>query len=224
MDLQSLTMYSYDELPNDSIRLADLQPAKFEDPIVINLRTEHFDPESKSSNIPFYEALSYAWGSRENPSSIRIHGAEDGDLEITRDLEAALRHLRYPDRLLTLWVDAICINQANEIEKGAQVAMMGDLYRFAARVIVWLGPEANHSDRAMTSLAGIGHQVEINYSSAMMTPSASATDITLADFSAGVPLNPDDLVSVYYLLSRSWFDRLWVILSCTDCVSESISC
>lgn len=40
-----------------------------------------------------------------------------------------------------LWIDAICINQVNFVEKDRQIPLMGDIYAAAKRTIVWLGPE-----------------------------------------------------------------------------------
>ena len=43
------------------------------------------------------------------------------------------------DRNRRLWVDAICISQKDNDEKGPQVALMAQLYRNAESVLVWLG-------------------------------------------------------------------------------------
>lgn len=37
------------------------------------------------------------------------------------------------------WIDAICINQKDKMEKSKQVRLMESIYRSANRVIVWLG-------------------------------------------------------------------------------------
>jgi hypothetical protein len=43
---------------------------------------------------------------------------------------------------LTLWVDAICINQHNDRENSRQVTMVGQIYRRCAQVRIWLGFDA----------------------------------------------------------------------------------
>jgi hypothetical protein len=63
----------------------------------------------------------------------------NGVLKIKPNLAAVLRQLRLADALRTLWIDAICINQDDENEKGQQVALMGDIYRTAISVQIWLG-------------------------------------------------------------------------------------
>ena len=38
-----------------------------------------------------------------------------------------------------LWVDGLCINQNDRAEKNAKVQIMGEIYRQAANVNIWLG-------------------------------------------------------------------------------------
>ncbi|KAJ9653344.1 hypothetical protein H2201_009149 [Coniosporium apollinis] len=44
-------------------------------------------------------------------------------------------------RIRRLWVDALCINQEDNVEKAAQVQEMGRIYSKAERVISWVGPD-----------------------------------------------------------------------------------
>lgn len=60
---------------------------------------------------------------------------------MTRNLHAALKRLRLPDKPRTLWVDAICINEADLVEKSRQVALMGEIYSKTTRGIIFLGEE-----------------------------------------------------------------------------------
>ncbi|KAH0565027.1 hypothetical protein GP486_001579 [Trichoglossum hirsutum] len=73
-----------------------------------------------------YEALSYVWGDQSITRPIVVDGQE---IQVTANLEAALRHIRKPDRTVVIWVDAICINQGDNAEKSHQVSMMHDIYR-----------------------------------------------------------------------------------------------
>ena len=60
-------------------------------------------------------------------------------LRVTNNLHTALHHLRQHDQDRILWIDAICINQNNVRERSDQVSRIGDIFRYAKRVIVWLG-------------------------------------------------------------------------------------
>jgi hypothetical protein len=84
-----------------------------------------------------YEAISYAWESREKPHSIRIRNI--GDVRITKSLFDILRHFRYVHRSRIRWVDAICIDQRNVSEKNLQVAKMADIFSASTTVLIWLG-------------------------------------------------------------------------------------
>jgi len=100
---------------------------------------------------PQYEALSYRWGGQALP--IEVNGQP---WTVTQYLSDALHELRLADRDRVLWVDALCINQADLAEKPGQIRLMAAIYQRAERVIAWLGPAADNSDLAMDALEGLG--------------------------------------------------------------------
>ncbi|KAJ4351345.1 uncharacterized protein N0V89_006685 [Didymosphaeria variabile] len=116
--------------PNES-RLVHLASGEHNDAIVCTL--DYFDTRSP----PTYEALSYVWGDPKITAPIDVNGHT---LQVTTNLEVALRHLRLPKEDRVLWIDAIVINQLDLAERAQQVALMGDVYSKAASVRVWLGP------------------------------------------------------------------------------------
>lgn len=58
---------------------------------------------------------------------------------VHHNLYLCLLHLRSPAYALNIWVDAICINQADADECNSQVAMMSFIYSRAQKVVAWLG-------------------------------------------------------------------------------------
>ena len=96
-----------------------------------------------TDDIIEYEALSYTWGGTDKPYEIEINGRR---MPVTKNLSLALRHLRYPGRDRILWIDAICINQNNNEERGHQVQQMASIYKKAEQVIVWLGRATPETD------------------------------------------------------------------------------
>jgi hypothetical protein len=52
-----------------------------------------------------------------------------------------------------IWVDAICINQKDNVEKATQLSLMRDIYKFASTTYVWLGPSTKQTDRAIYYLS-----------------------------------------------------------------------
>ncbi|KAK5118767.1 hypothetical protein LTR85_007973 [Meristemomyces frigidus] len=65
-----------------------------------------------------YMALSYSWGQDATPAEIVLNGQIK---RIRKSLEDVLRALRRPDKVLSLWVDAISINQEDVIERNRYV-------------------------------------------------------------------------------------------------------
>lgn len=51
-----------------------------------------------------------------------------------------------------LWVDAICMNQEDALERAAQILIMGDIYRHASQVVAWLGAQLTFSFLGIESL------------------------------------------------------------------------
>jgi hypothetical protein len=70
---------------------------------------------------PSFEALSYTWGSLIDQRRIEINGKF---LWVTTNLKSALRHLRLKNQVRKLWVDAVCVNQADIQERNHQVQEM----------------------------------------------------------------------------------------------------
>jgi Heterokaryon incompatibility protein (HET) len=97
-----------------------------------------------------YEALSYVWGDPLIRENIELDGVE---FQVTTNLHAALRHLRWVTRPRLLWIDAVCINQTNPAERSKQVSLMTEIYKHAKQVIIWLG-ESSHD--SLTECVGTG--------------------------------------------------------------------
>jgi hypothetical protein len=125
--------YEYAQLAHtDSIRLIELLPGSTASPLACHILDVH------KNDAPEYEALSYAWGEPTMSSTV-YEVASHATLHITSNLSQALHAIRFEHTPRVLWIDAICINQSDLGEKGHQVALMGQIYRNAQRVVVWLG-------------------------------------------------------------------------------------
>lgn len=126
-------------------RLVELLPSQDGDPIIAKL----FAPGAIDSQA--YEALSYVWGDRDADETILLNGES---FTVSGNLAHALRCLRPTEggdgRIL--WIDAICIDQGNNTEKSSQVALMGQIYRGAADVLIFLGEEKDDSTLVMQYL------------------------------------------------------------------------
>jgi hypothetical protein len=145
-----------------------------------------------------YAALSYTWGKGERSASMEILYADNAyKFGITPNLEAILKQLKSEDRPASpivqyLWVDAICINQADKKERNVQVRRMGNIFSEAEKVIVWLGEEKENSDKAIRFIP-------------------SVLDLDTAPNLATDRRYIEDWDSFFNLLRRPWFSRRWVI-------------
>lgn len=95
---------------------------------------------------PRFYALSYVWGDPNDTTNIEVNGKS---VAVTKSLETALRRLSNFDNgkySKDIWIDALCINQADLDEKAYQVPLMGEIYSHTERVIGWLGQEDDNSD------------------------------------------------------------------------------
>lgn len=159
------------------IRIIHLLPGEFDDTISIELV-----PVSLSSSAtPQYDALSYVWGQEQCQTPALVNGRP---VTITSNLDTALRYFRDRHDEKTLWVDAVCINQKDNAEKGPQVQMMGQIYSKAAQVLVWLGTAADGSDELLGRM------------------SQGITEEQISDQA----LQGSSLA----MMGRAWFTRIWV--------------
>lgn len=151
-----------------SIRVITLNSGSFSEPICIELNevilgvcflcyvflfhliSSYLDlwpnPQSQLGSLQ-YEALSYFWGSKNRFEDAIM--ADGRTIPIAKNLSIALRHLRHQTEKRQLWIDALCINQADKNERSSQIALMGDIYRRANCVIAWIGPEEENSSEAL---------------------------------------------------------------------------
>ena len=87
-----------------------------------------------------------------NPQAISDILIDGFRVSVTTNLEVALRHLRSETVKRLLWVDAVCINQQDDMEKSEQVKMMRDIFSSAQKVLAWSGEASYDSDEAMDTL------------------------------------------------------------------------
>ncbi|KAK3114122.1 hypothetical protein LTR53_007868 [Teratosphaeriaceae sp. CCFEE 6253] len=153
-------------------------------------------------DLPPYVALSYSWNAgppggasitlteeiEVDDSHQRFHESMRmrkatirGAMIISQDLSDAIRRVRNHSDLTWIWIDAVCIDQANAAEKGDQVSRMRDVYQRADRVYVWLGEETQ------------------NFGDSAFTPN----DLC--------PMSRAKLRDLYILRDKAWWSRLWVI-------------
>lgn len=223
------------ELDRQQIRLFHLQPGEFHDPISGMLSIAYLE------DGPKYEALSYVWGDPNVCMNISLDGH---DVPVTTNLWAALRRCKsqavvipsYPLMLTmydpvrgpceerVLWIDALCINQANNIEKTHQVELMTEIYKSTWRGIVWLGdfeddavvkPGTNltsYRDFGLTmdkDLAKMAFQFLERLSK--LSVNGHFTTETENVQAGWVAIMEPEVTAFQKLVSLEWFTRIWTV-------------
>jgi hypothetical protein len=190
----------YESLAGSDIRLLTVKPGSGAAPLQCEL--EHVDLDKS----PEFLALSYVWGGDTVKRRIVVN---DQYLDITSNLHDALMQFResfqsaYP---LPLWIDAICINQANIRERSAQVIRMRDIYYSATHVMAWLGnPTEGEKQMADLLFDMAGRHRDAFEQGDHPTKSDKASFASQAgDFK--------QLVHFYVkILHNPWFRRVWVV-------------
>ena len=198
---QFLPDHCYDTLSPllSQIRLLEVLPATA---IIADIQCR-LTTVSLDMNKNEYEALSYTWGSQSNKHSIFIDGMT---MEITSNLDVALRYLRQKDKQRTLWVDAICINQADVDEKNQQVRHMRDIYANASAVLVWLGELDDDMEQAIQFFREPEVERDRRYSQAFKTLDSRYIDPNRRDA---------PLASLARFFNKPWWFRMWVVQEVT---------
>lgn len=212
--------YEYKPLDHDSkqIRLLRFQgnQQSLEDGSILSFKVEVISLLDESI-VPYY-AISYAWG--ENPGSANII-LDGSQVTVPDSSEQALRgvfygyHLTNLDLACGIWIDAICIQQADLAEKSLQVAMMKPIYTGAQCVLVWLG----FDDDGMTAAAiKTAHLLVEDYCKWIDKPAVLEANDKL-------PLTDQKKLPYWYesppkacewgafmsVFRSRWFSRLWVL-------------
>ena len=222
--------YNTAQLPSASthIRLLHISPSGRYDPEAHRqaLLICRFSLSEIASPAP-YKALSYVWGdtARPWPCWVSLSGMQ---LPVTLSLDTAMRYLRHQTETTTVWIDQLCINQADNDEKSDQILLMAEVYGKADEVLVWVGAEAEDSDAVMDAFHNVGHgAMELDMfsyytreklpilTSMLRTPSPDPADKIATKFRA----LQDEACQLYRPIlrpmgswfSRDYFTRIWVV-------------
>lgn len=204
----SLTQsFQYQRLiASDSIRILEISPGVSESPIDCNLQ------QVKLSDQPFYNALSYHWGNERATVEIRCSGMT---LVITKTLHDAIVRIRHPKETRVLWADAICINQENVEERNGQVQLMSQIYKQAAKVLIWVGNQHTHlTDTAFPLICQIVNSFNPklrDFKTATYRKSAETSVFPAEPYSELRNVPDESWAALCVFFNLPWFWRLWVI-------------
>jgi hypothetical protein len=173
---------------------------------------DHF-PLEKS---PQFTALSYTWG---NPARTSPIIANSKELGVTKSvlvfLREAKRRFKVEDDCSTafhawLWIDAICINQDDLVERAKQVIHMKAIYEKAHNIIIWLGEGEDGSNVAMNVLQHIAAAKDEDFE----FRSAKDEPEYMCEFVGGaitIRMPYSVLAIIHRALNSPYWDRSWII-------------
>ncbi|KAJ8106897.1 hypothetical protein OPT61_g9236 [Boeremia exigua] len=186
------------------------------------VRCEIFHAQLDEASIIEYEALSYIWGGTSQQNVIEANGMP---LRVTENLLHALLELQQPEEDRILWIDAMCIDQANTGERNHQVRLMSIIYQRATRVIIWLGTATNQTDVVFDHMKVLQQQ-SLNFAcNSWQTYDRRWKAIWTNTLLVLNTLNQDVLCAgLKELLSRAWFTRVWIIQEVANARSAIVLC
>ncbi|KAK8080283.1 hypothetical protein PG997_008101 [Apiospora hydei] len=166
-----------------------------------------FTPFHLQKKEVHYEALSWCWGLEDADYAIRIRrGEEKYKLRAKKELVLALKYLRQDKTDRYLWIDAVCINQANPTERNHQVQIMAMIYSRATRVCVWLGDDDDDSAMAIKFI------------------SQEIMRLERFDDICKNKANADKWQALLALMQRPWFGRRWVVQEIALALDARVYC
>lgn len=143
---------------------------------------------------PSYTAISYAWGMNETTRTVFLNNTS---FAISVHVLEALNQFSalVPGSHL-IWLDRICINQEDEVEKAYQVGRMRDIYTQAQEVVIWIGATAHSSDILIDSMPTMLDELKTLPLGSILPNSSLSLELWHA---------------LGHFYTRDWFRRLWVV-------------
>lgn len=195
----NMSQYTYKPLPDSKrfIRLLSVVSAGD----TISCALEDFPIDDPP---PFY-AVSYCWGTE--PACEKIY-VGSGCIALTLHLLEGIQSIHEQASPPKLWIDALCINQVDHVEKSGQIPLMSRIYGDAEKVLVWLGRGVEWSDRAMKWIPDLCEKLSL----------LGSRDLEDENRWQEVGIPPKNHLiwdGIRHIFSSTWFNRLWPLQEVT---------
>ncbi|KAF2730281.1 hypothetical protein EJ04DRAFT_473998 [Polyplosphaeria fusca] len=124
------------------------------------------------------------------------------------ELNRALRHMREETDPIRIWVDAICINQSDMKERAEHVKIMGQIYKNASEVKIWLGEGIGLEPLVFEAFDDIQAIFNDLRHDLQNVESAVEAQRLLMTHKKWLGVRWDALA---HFLDRAWFERIWCV-------------
>jgi hypothetical protein len=148
-----------------------------------------------------YVALSYFWGEARTHNDVHQITVDHQKYWVRTNLWTFFQSGRNLDHSLPIYIDAICLDQLDNVEREQQVKLMSEVYSHADRVHVWLGSPHVEQGENLQSL-----RLDLN----AHAPNSS--------------WSLRSLVGLSYICSRNYWRRLWILQELLLSKTASVHC
>lgn len=139
------------------------------------------------SQDPDFVALSYTWGESTPSRNIIVN---DCNFPVTLNLYHFLKRQREALRDSNIWVDAICINQSDLLEKNQQIPNLNMVYMAANALTIWLGEDSSDSKLALEWMGSL---------------------VGDSPYATMPHLHNNVNRAIQGVLQRPWWKRIWIV-------------
>lgn len=218
------------------IRLLTIQPRKHAAPAGAPL-IQCFLKLANLEHDPDFVAISHGCDG---------HGGEEGRVSVngamvpvSKDVLSMLEHLQEETDPVTIWFDIFCINQGDVEERSAQMSKVADIFSKASKTVIWLGPAADGSEKAMAALGRLANEELTPMAQRLLLKVISKTPLAPRAGETTYPASPgispekqpslDDQLdtlrsSFRSLLHRKYWTRLWSLQELVFTASGVVVC
>lgn len=193
--------YQYTPLRENEMRLFTLFPGAGTE----SLRGMLWTTTSRMAGP--YTTLSYVWGS--NDQLVHTLSTPLGNLGITHALRVALLSLRNRGQPLTLWVDALCINQEDKPEKSHQITLLAEIFQRSKCTLAFIDGDEEHRE-AIQMLMQVRARMVLGPTSDEWPENLPRCPESWNE--RGMPFPEDEIwTRVASFFNNPWFRRTWIV-------------
>ncbi|KAF5617220.1 heterokaryon incompatibility 6 OR allele [Fusarium tjaetaba] len=189
------------------------------------LRCRMFDADLAAQDSPRYIALSYTWHEESLPKIFRPVLINDKYLNVSLNLWNFLQNYRETAGERIIWIDQICINQADTDECIQQIGQMCEIYQRASMDLFWIGEPGENTETVFDLLSSL-NSLEIHVlESGGSHPGINALLNPIFMTAIGLPMHDNPIWgSLMQFISRSAFQRAWIIQEVAVSRNPAIFC
>ncbi|KAF2173595.1 hypothetical protein M409DRAFT_61939 [Zasmidium cellare ATCC 36951] len=157
-----------------------------------------------------WATVSYCWGDPRERIPLAVNGQT---VLVPPNARDAIIRLRLPTQNREVWIDSVCINQADLRERSLQVASMGLIYRRAEGNYIFLGHASGVDTDRIVHILGSGAD-RIRAARASLNQAQEMgfmTGLVPNEWLLNGVISAAEMALLEPLFQSLWFQRLWVV-------------